>query len=205
MVIATGWALAVMTGVFTAIACGSPGAHLNPAVTLGFAVSSGDFSKLAPYAAAQITGRDCRRHAGVAVLPAALERDPRSRPEAGLLLHVSGHPAAGLQPALRSHRHVRAGAGGERHLLQSRGGRRPLGGPGPLPGGEPGMGHRSQPGWNHRVMPSIRRETWARASRTRCCRWPARADRIGAMRPIPVAGPLLGGALAGLFARLAQF
>jgi len=30
MVIATGWALAVMTGVFTAIACGSPGAHLTP-------------------------------------------------------------------------------------------------------------------------------------------------------------------------------
>src|ERR1017187_3149203 len=56
MVIATGWALAVMTGVFTAIACGSAGAHLNPAVTLGFAVSSGDFSKLVPYAAAQIMG-----------------------------------------------------------------------------------------------------------------------------------------------------
>jgi len=39
MVIATGWALAVMTGVFTAIACGSSGAHLNPAVTMGFALA----------------------------------------------------------------------------------------------------------------------------------------------------------------------
>ena len=32
IVITTGWAFAVMTGVFTAIACGSPDAHLNPAV-----------------------------------------------------------------------------------------------------------------------------------------------------------------------------
>jgi len=42
MAIATGWALAVMAGVFTAIACGSSDAHLNPAVTLGMAVKSGD-------------------------------------------------------------------------------------------------------------------------------------------------------------------
>src|SRR6516225_4027693 len=38
IVITAGWAMAVMSGVFTAIACGSPGAHLNPAVTLGFAI-----------------------------------------------------------------------------------------------------------------------------------------------------------------------
>src|SRR5579872_6411342 len=56
MVIATGWALAVMVGIFTAVACGSSDAHLNPAVTLGFAVSSGQFTKLAPYIAAQMLG-----------------------------------------------------------------------------------------------------------------------------------------------------
>jgi glycerol uptake facilitator protein len=55
MVITTGWALAVMAGVFTAIACGGEG-HLNPAVTLGVAVSSGDFSKLPWYTAAQMAG-----------------------------------------------------------------------------------------------------------------------------------------------------
>ncbi len=32
IVITAGWALAVMAGVFTAIACGSSDAHLNPAV-----------------------------------------------------------------------------------------------------------------------------------------------------------------------------
>ncbi|HYL86592.1 MAG TPA: MIP/aquaporin family protein [Candidatus Angelobacter sp.] len=56
MVITTGWALAVMAGVFTAIACGSSDAHLNPAVTLGFAVRAGNFAKFAPYLAAQILG-----------------------------------------------------------------------------------------------------------------------------------------------------
>jgi glycerol uptake facilitator protein len=56
MVITAGWAFAVMAGVFTAIACGSSDAHLNPAVTMGFAVSSGQFAKLAPYIVAQMAG-----------------------------------------------------------------------------------------------------------------------------------------------------
>ena len=56
IVIATGWALAVMAGVFTAMAFGSPDTHLNPAVTLGVAVATGDFSKLLPYGVAQLAG-----------------------------------------------------------------------------------------------------------------------------------------------------
>src|SRR6202451_1295853 len=56
IVITTGWAFAVMAGVFTAIACGSSDAHLNPAVTLGFAVRAGSFGKVAPYFAAQLLG-----------------------------------------------------------------------------------------------------------------------------------------------------
>lgn len=56
IVITAGWAFAVMAGVFTAIACGSSDAHLNPAVTLGFALRSSDFSKVAPYFVAQLLG-----------------------------------------------------------------------------------------------------------------------------------------------------
>jgi glycerol uptake facilitator protein len=56
IVITAGWAFAVMAGVFTAIACGSKDAYINPAVTLGFAISSRDYSKLAPYAAVQLLG-----------------------------------------------------------------------------------------------------------------------------------------------------
>lgn len=56
LVITTGWGIAVMAGVFTANACGSKDAHINPAVTLGFAIANGDFHKVAPYLAAQMLG-----------------------------------------------------------------------------------------------------------------------------------------------------
>src|SRR5215813_2277715 len=56
IVITAGWALAVMAGVFTAVACGSADAHLNPAVTLGFAMRDGEFAKFAPYFLAQMLG-----------------------------------------------------------------------------------------------------------------------------------------------------
>jgi glycerol uptake facilitator protein len=54
--IATGWGFAVVCGVFTAIACGSPDAHLNPAVTLGMAITSGDFSNVFSFVSAQMLG-----------------------------------------------------------------------------------------------------------------------------------------------------
>lgn len=56
MVICTGYGLAVMAGVFTAIACGSSGAHINPAVTLGIAIAQNDFSNVATFWAAQLLG-----------------------------------------------------------------------------------------------------------------------------------------------------
>lgn len=56
LVITAAWAFAVLSGIFTAVVCGSPDAHLNPAITFAFAVKSGDFSKLAPYALAQVAG-----------------------------------------------------------------------------------------------------------------------------------------------------
>jgi glycerol uptake facilitator protein len=47
MVITTGWAMGVLCGVLVAQAFGSPGAHINPAVTLDFAVVRGDYSQAA--------------------------------------------------------------------------------------------------------------------------------------------------------------
>lgn len=56
MVITAGWAFAVMCGVATAIACGSAGAHLNPAITIGMAIRTGDFTKCLPFVGAQMLG-----------------------------------------------------------------------------------------------------------------------------------------------------
>jgi glycerol uptake facilitator protein len=54
--ITTGWGLAVVAAIFTAVACGSPGAHLNPAITLTVALLSGNWSSVALFWTAQILG-----------------------------------------------------------------------------------------------------------------------------------------------------
>ena len=54
--IATGWGFAVVLGVFVSIAGGSPGAALNPAVTFGVAVETGDYAKFLPFFVAQMLG-----------------------------------------------------------------------------------------------------------------------------------------------------
>ena len=56
MVITTGWGLAVLCGVLVAQAFGSPGANLNPAITLASAVISGDFSHMLSLWLAQLLG-----------------------------------------------------------------------------------------------------------------------------------------------------
>jgi glycerol uptake facilitator protein len=56
IVITTGWGMAVVAGIFTAIAFGSPGAHINPAITLTVAVLSGNWSNVALFWTAQILG-----------------------------------------------------------------------------------------------------------------------------------------------------
>jgi glycerol uptake facilitator protein len=59
IVITTGWAFAVLCGIFTAILFGSDDAHINPTITLAFAIQNHDFSKLLPYAMAQMAGGFC--------------------------------------------------------------------------------------------------------------------------------------------------
>jgi glycerol uptake facilitator protein len=56
IVITTGWAFAVTMGIFVAKAFGSTDAHLNPAVTVAFAMATNDFTHLVPYIVAQLIG-----------------------------------------------------------------------------------------------------------------------------------------------------
>ena len=56
IVIATGWGMAVVAGIFTAIAFGSPWAHINPAITLTVALLSGNWSHVGLFWIAQILG-----------------------------------------------------------------------------------------------------------------------------------------------------
>ena len=59
IVITAGWAFAVLCGIFTAMLFGSKDAHINPAITLAFAISNHDYTKVLPYAAAQFSGAFC--------------------------------------------------------------------------------------------------------------------------------------------------
>lgn len=57
IVITTGWAFAVLIGIFVSKACGSPAAHLNPSVTVGMAIMGGITWAQAPvFIAAQMIG-----------------------------------------------------------------------------------------------------------------------------------------------------
>jgi glycerol uptake facilitator protein len=59
IVVTAGWAFAVLCGIYTALLFGSTDAHINPAITLAFALQSGDYSKLLPYVTAQLAGGFC--------------------------------------------------------------------------------------------------------------------------------------------------
>jgi len=59
IVITTGWALAVLCGVIVAQAFGSPGANLNPAITLAAAVVSGNYTSVLSLWSAQLLGALC--------------------------------------------------------------------------------------------------------------------------------------------------
>jgi len=56
LAITTGWALAVVAGIFTSVAFGSPSAHINPAITLAVALSTGNWSFVAIFWLAQLLG-----------------------------------------------------------------------------------------------------------------------------------------------------
>lgn len=56
IIITTAWALAVTFGVFVAQKFGSTAAHLNPAITIGSAVQSGDWSNVPSFICAQMLG-----------------------------------------------------------------------------------------------------------------------------------------------------
>ncbi len=56
MAISTGWGIAVLCGVLVAQAFGSAGAHLNPAITLAAAVRSGNYSQVLWLWSAQLLG-----------------------------------------------------------------------------------------------------------------------------------------------------
>lgn len=59
MVVAAGWAFAVLCGIFVSQLFGSADAHMNPAFTLAFAIKGHAYGHLIPYVLAQVAGAFC--------------------------------------------------------------------------------------------------------------------------------------------------
>jgi glycerol uptake facilitator protein len=94
MVIATGWGMAVLCGVLVAQAFGSPGANLNPAITLAVAIESGNYAPVLSLWSAQMLGAMC----GASLM--ALHYGPhwRGTPDAAAKLGVFSTNAAVRSP-----------------------------------------------------------------------------------------------------------
>ena len=108
IVITFGWGMAVMTGVF---AVGQfSGAHLNPAVTLGFAIEGTiEWDQVPEYFAGEFLGAFIGATLVWLAYLRPLERHRRPGPEAGVFSTGPAIRNPVIERDHRDHRHVRAG------------------------------------------------------------------------------------------------
>ena len=202
MAICTAWGFAVMAGIFVAIATGSKDAHLNPAVTVAFAVITGDASKARHLHPRADPRRLPRRDDRLAALSPALAGDDRRRRQAGLLLHRAGDPRPESQHTERNHRHVRAHFSSSPRSAPRRSARRSPSNPGSRPiSSACSSGSSASRSAARRATRSTRRATSGHGSPTPCCRSTERRDRIGVMRPCRSSARSAGAIIAGFFVR----
>lgn len=204
LAITAGWAFAVVAGVFIALAAGSPDAHLNPAVTLGFAVSTGDFSKVVGYTIAQLAG------AFVGAVLVWLHyaphwsrtADPDFKLGTFCTIPAIRHPAANLASeviatlvlvlVVAAIFSARVAASG------------PVAGLGPFLVGSLVWGIGLSLGGTTGYAINPARDLGPRLAHA-LLPIPGKRDSDWSYAPIPIVGPLVGGALAGMFARWAAF
>jgi glycerol uptake facilitator protein len=204
LAITAGWAFAVMAGVFTAIAAGSPDAHINPAVTLGFALSSGDFSKFPVYAIAQTAGAFL---GAVAVWIHYLPhwqptQDPNFKLGTFCTMPAIRQPVANfLSEAIGTFLLVLVVAAIFSHRVAASG---PAGGVGPYLVGSLVWGIGLSLGGTTGYAINPARDFGPRLAHA-VLPIPGKRDSDWGYAPIPIVGPLVGGAVAGLLAKAAGF
>jgi glycerol uptake facilitator protein len=203
MVITTGWAMGVLCGVLVAQAFGSPGANLNPAITLAVAVSSGDYSRLASLWSAQLLGAMC----GAALMALHYASHWRLTPDPAAKLGIFCTNGAIRNPLINTLNEVLgtallvvvAGA------IFSRG----VSATGPAAGAGPwlvaslvwGIGLSLGGTTGYAINPA--RDLGPRIVHA-LLPIPGKGGSNWSYAPIPIVGPLLGGALAGLLLRFAH-
>jgi glycerol uptake facilitator protein len=202
MVITAGWAFAVFSGVVTSIACGSPAAHLNPAVTVAIAIQSGNYKQVLPFIAAQMLGAFC----GAVLVFLFYRAQFQATEDAGLKLGVFATGPAVRRPLNNLFCEVVATA----VLILVIGciGARTFAPAGPAPGLAPylvgmlvwGIGLSLGGATGYAINPA--RDLGPRIAHA-MLPIPGKGHSDWGYAWIPVAGPILGAAVVGLFLRLA--
>lgn len=203
IVITTGWALAVLSGVLVAQAFGSPGANLNPAITLAVAIISGDYSQLASMWSAQLLGA----MSGSALMTLHYAAHWRITPDPAAKLGIFCTNAAVRSPLFN----ILSEAMGTAVLVIVAGAifSHGVAATGPAAGVGPwlvaslvwGIGLSLGGTTGYAINP-------ARDLGPRIVHWllpiPGKGGSNWSYAPIPIIGPLLGGALAGVLLRFAH-
>jgi glycerol uptake facilitator protein len=203
MVITTGWALSVLCGVLVAQAFGSPGANLNPAITMAIAVISGNYSQLASLWSAQLIGAMC----GAALMTVHYAMHWKLTPDPAAKLGIFCTNAAVRNPlvnlfneALGTAVLVVVAGSIFSHGVSMAG---PAAGVGPwlVASLVWGIGLSLGGTTGYAINP-------ARDLGPRLVHWllpiPGKGGSNWSYAPIPIVGPLLGGALAGVLLRYAH-
>lgn len=203
LAITTGWALAVFCGVVVATACGSPGAHLNPAVSVAVAIRTGYWGEFATFVSAQMAGGFCG--AVLVYLFYKPQFDATENP--GLKRAVFCTEPAIRSPFYNLFSEILATA--VLLLIIGAIGAKEFAPAGPAPGLAPylvgmtvwaiGLGLGGTTGYALNPARDL-------APRLAHALLPIRGKGSSDWRyaPIPVIGPLLGAAIAGLFLRMAH-
>jgi glycerol uptake facilitator protein len=203
LAITIGWALGVFCGVLVAQAFGSPGANLNPAITLASAIVSGDYSQVLSLWLAQLLGA----MGGAALM--ALHYGPHWRltPDPAAKLGVFATNAAVRSPVFNFLSEVLGTA--VLVLVAAAIFSRGVSANGPAAGMGPwlvaslvwGIGLSLGGTTGYAINPT-------RDLGPRLVHWllpiPGKGGSNWSYAYIPIAGPLLGGALAGLLLRYAH-
>jgi glycerol uptake facilitator protein len=190
MVVATGWGLAVLCGVLVAQAFGSPGANINPAITLASSVVSGDYSTVLSLWSAQLLGAIC----GASLVALHYAPHWRLTPDPAAKLGVFATNAAVRSPLLNICSELIATA------VSING---PAAGVGPwlVASLVWGIGLSLGGTTGYAINP-------ARDLGPRIAHWilpiPGKGSSNWSYAPIPIIGDLVGGALAGLLVHYAH-
>jgi glycerol uptake facilitator protein len=203
LAITTGWALGVLCGVLVAQAFGSPGAHLNPAITLAVAVSTGNYSQMLSMWLAQLLGAMC----GASLVALHYASHWKLTPDPAAKLGVFCTNAAVRNPAINVLNEalgtavlvVVAFAIGSRGVSATG----PAGGLGPWLVGSVVWGIGLSLGGTTGYAINPARDLGPRLVHA-ILPIPGKGGSNWSYAPIPIVGPLLGGALAGLLVHYAH-